>query len=95
MGSEIETVAVKEAINGGIITLHPQVAREMIRKAVERAVRNRASVKPYTIPGPYTATLKMQKQGPVMPGAYVNAQGETEFQTPDLLKALNSIVQQW
>lgn len=95
LGSGIETVAVKEALNGGIITLHPQVAREKIREAVERGVRNRANIKPYTIPGPYTATLKMQKQGPIMPGAYVNEQGETEFKTPDLLKALNAIVQMW
>lgn len=94
-GESFETVAVKEALNGGIITLHPQVARDMIRKAVERGVRNRAKIKPYKIPGPYTATLKMQKQGPVMPGAYVNEQGETEFKTPDLLKALNAIVQMW
>ncbi len=94
-GPEIETVAVKDALNGGIVTLHPQVARDMIRKAVERGVRNRAHIRPYKLVGPYTATLKMQKQGPVMPGAYVNEQGETEFKTPDLMKALNAIVQMW
>lgn len=94
-GPQLETVAVKEALNGGIITLHPQVARDLIRKAVERGVRNRAHVPPYKLAAPYTATLKMHKQGPVMPGAYVNEQGETEFKTPDLAKALNALVQMW
>ena len=94
-GDNFETVAVKEALNGGIVTLHPRAARAMIRKAVERGVRNRASIKPYKLEAPYTATLKMQKQGPIIPGAYVNEHGETEFKTPDLLKALNALVQMW
>jgi D-amino peptidase len=91
----IETVAVKEAINGGVITLHPDVTSGMIRDAVERGVRNRANIRPYKIKGPYTATLKMEKQGPLMPGATLNARGEAEFKSPDLLKALNAIVQMW
>jgi D-amino peptidase len=95
LGAGVETVAVKEALNGGIVTLHPQVTRAMIRDAVERGVRNRANIRPYKIEGPYTATLKMEKQGPLMPGATLNERGEAEFKSPDLLKALNAIVQMW
>ena len=94
-GPEIETVAVKEALSGGIITLHPGVAREMIRKAVERGVRNRAKIKPYKIAGPYTATLRQKKVTPLIPGAYVDEQGDIEFRTPDLMKALDALVQMW
>lgn len=95
LGTNIETVAVKEEINGGVITLHPEVARDMIRAAVERGVRGRAQMRPYKIPGPYTAVLKMEKQGPLMPGAYFNKQGEVEFKSPNLLQALNALVQMW
>jgi D-amino peptidase len=91
----LETVAVKEALNGGAISVHPEVGRTMIRAAVERGVRNRAQFRPYKLSAPYTATLKVLKQGPLMAGAYVNARGEIEFKSPDLLKALNALVQMW
>jgi len=95
LGPNIATVAVKQALNGGIITLHPEVAREQIRAAVEQGVRNRAQMRPYKLAGPYTAILKMEKQGPLMPGAYFNQRGEVEFHSPDLLQALNALVQMW
>lgn len=95
LGSDLEAVAVKEALNGGAINLHPEVARRMIREAVERGVRNRARLRPYKLSAPYTATLKVTKQGPLMPGAYLNDRGEIEFKSPDLLQALNALVQMW
>lgn len=95
LGRNLEAVAVKEALNGGAISLHPEVARTMIREAAERGVRNRAQFPPYKLSAPYTATLKVVKQGPLMPGAYLNARGEIEFKSPDLLKALNLLVQMW
>jgi len=95
LGPGVETVAVKEELNGGVITLHPEVAQDLIREAVERGVRNRANVRPYKIPGPYTAILKVAKPGPLMPGSYLNSNGEVEFKSPNLLQALNALVQMW
>lgn len=95
LGGNIETVAVKEALNGGVISLHPVVAREKIRAAVERGVRNRANIRPYKLAAPYTATLKMDKLGAVMPGARINDEGEAEFSSPELFEALNALVQMW
>lgn len=95
LGSNLEAVAVKEALNGGAISLHPEVSRKMIREAVERGVRNRGQIRPYKLSAPYTATLKVTKQGPLMKGAYLNDRGEIEFKSPDLLKALNALVQMW
>lgn len=95
LGRNLEAVAVKEALNGGAISLHPEVARTKIREAVERGVRNRAQFRPYKLSAPYTATLKVTKLGPLMPDAYLNERGEIEFKSPDLLKALNALVQMW
>lgn len=91
----IETVAVKEALNGGIITLHPQAARKLIRDAVERGVRNRARIKPYKLAAPYAITMKVDEPRKLMTGATLNSQGEIEYTNPDLLKALNAMVQMW
>lgn len=92
----LETVAVKEAINGGIISLHPDVAQEKIRAAVERGVRRRAQIAPYKLPAPYTVTLKRaQISGEWIPGAQLNSQGEIELKTPDLLMALDALVKLW
>jgi len=65
----VETVAVKEGIrrgsaaglsaaenqrfNGAAIHLHPQLARESIRAAAERALRRRREIPCLTMPGPY------------------------------------------
>lgn len=95
LGRNLEAVAVKEELNGGTISLHPEVARKLIREAVERGVRNRAQFRPYKLKAPYTATLKVAKQGPLMRAAYLNDRGEIEFKSPDLLKALNALVQMW
>lgn len=95
LGRDLEIVAVKEALNGGAISVHPEVARTMIRAAVERGVRNRAQFRPYKLSAPYTANLKVKEQGPLMPGAFLNERGEIEFRSPDLLKALNALVQMW
>lgn len=92
----LETVAVKEAINGGIISIHPEVAQARIRAAVERGVRRRAQIAPYKLPAPYTVTLKRaQISGSWMAGAQLTPQGEIELKTPDLLTALNALVQLW
>lgn len=95
LGQDLEAVAVKEALNGGAISLHPEVARTMIRAAVERGVRNRAKHRPYKLSAPYKVTLKVKQQNAVIPGARVNAPGEIEFESPDLLEALDAIVQMW
>jgi D-amino peptidase len=92
----LETVVVKEAINGGIISIHPEVAQARIRAAVERGVRRRAQIAAYKLPAPYTVTLKReQTSGSWIPGARLNARGEIELETADLPAALNALVQLW
>jgi len=65
----IETVAVKEGVrrgsasgrsaeenrrfNGAAIHLHPQRARALIREAAEQALRRRAEIPLFWLPGPY------------------------------------------
>lgn len=95
IAANMETVAVKEALNGGVITLHPQSARKLIREATERGVRNRAAIRPYKLTPPYAITMKVSEPRHMMEGASLNAAGEIEFTSPDLLKALNVMVQMW
>lgn len=95
IAANMEVVAVKEALNGGVITLHPQAARKLIREATERGVRNRASIRPYKLTPPYAITMKVDEPRKLMEGASLNAAGEIEFTSPDLYKALDAMVQMW
>jgi D-amino peptidase len=95
IAANMEIVAVKEALNGGVITLHPQAARKLIREATERGVRNRANIRPYKLAAPYAITMKVAEPRRLMEGASLNAAGEIEFTSPDLFKALNAMVQMW
>jgi D-amino peptidase len=91
----IETVIVKEALNGGVVTLQPRAARKLIRAAAERGVRNRAQIRPYKLTPPYAITMKVSEPRTPMPGARLNAAGEIEFTSPNLFEALNVMVQMW
>lgn len=95
IASNMETVAVKQALNGGVVTLHPRAARKLIREATERGVRNRDRIRPYKLTPPYAITMKVSEPRKLMEGATLNAAGEIEFSSPDLLEALNAMVQMW
>lgn len=91
----LETVIVKEALNGGVVTLHPRAARKLIRAAAERGVRNRGQIHPYKLTPPYTINMKVSEPRTPMTGAKLNEAGEIEFTSPNLLEALNVMVQMW
>ena len=88
----IEAVAVKEEIGGdAIIGMSPLHAQEAIRAGVERAVRNRAQIRPYRLQPPYTMRLKVREERTaIYPGARKVAAGEFEFTSPHLLEVLRA-----
>jgi D-amino peptidase len=86
----IEAVAVKEEIGDASNGMSPKEAQDEIRKAVQTAVRNRAKMKPYKLPGPYTMVLKVKTERPVYSGAQRVSQGEFRFTSPDLLEVLKA-----
>lgn len=86
----IEAVAVKEEVAGAVSSLSPTQAQEAIRAGVERAIRGRATFKPFTLPGPYTMTLKVRTERPLFKGAERIAPGESRFSTPDFMEILNA-----
>lgn len=56
---EIEAVVVKESLNlTCAITISPQKARRLIRAGAEQALRRRAEIRPYTLPGPYELAIR-------------------------------------
>jgi len=87
----IETAAVKEEIGGDASRgLSPRDAQALIGAGVERGVRNRAQMKPFTMAGPYTMVLKVRQEKPPYKGAERTGSGEFRFTSPDLLEVLNA-----
>ena len=87
----IETVAVKEEIGGDASRgLSPKQAQDAIAAGVERGVRKRAQLKPFTMTPPYSMVLKVRAERPPYKGAERSAQGEFRFTNPDLLEVLNA-----
>jgi D-amino peptidase len=87
----VEAVAVKRALPGGsVLNLSTERAREAIRTGVNSAIRRRGEFKPYTIPPPYTMTLKVRKERPLYGNATRMAAGESRLVHNDLLEILNA-----
>jgi D-amino peptidase len=86
----IEAVAVKEDIGDASLGMSPAQAEISIQLGVEKAVRNRAQARVYTMPGPYTMTLKVTAERPLYPGAKRVGQGEYTYTSPDLLEILKA-----
>jgi len=86
----IEAVAVKEEVGDASNGLSPKQAQDEIRKGVELAVRNRAKLKPFVIPGPYTMTLTVKQERPLYKGAERVGPGSSRFSSPDFLEILNA-----
>lgn len=85
---KVDGVAVKEVISDAINGLAPKAAQDAIRVGVERAVRARASYRPYQLAAPYTMVLKVRKDGKKFDGAINSAAGEYTLTSPDLLALL-------
>ena len=86
----IDGVAVKEEIGDAVISWSPKQAQDEIRRGVELAVRNRTRFKPYTMPGPYTMTLRVKAERPLYKGAERVGPGEFHFSSPDFFEILNA-----
>ena len=92
---KIESVAVKEGIGAATLSLHPEVAAQLIKAGVERAIRNRANYRPYRMTPPYRLVLtlkdeKMVDNGQYYPGAKRTGKWELTFESPDLMEVLKA-----
>lgn len=95
---EVETVAVKRGIGGASLGLHPDVARDKIRRGVEHALRNLDSYQPYKLQSPYTLVLTLKTEqaiwnGSRYPGAERTGDWELTFTSEDLMEVMKAY--QW
>ena len=90
---EVATVATKEGIGAASKGLHPETARERIRRGVREAVENRARYEPYTIEAPYTLVLQLKSEesvynGSFFPGAERTGDWELTFTGDHILEVM-------
>jgi D-amino peptidase len=83
-------VAVKRVVANAALGMSPAAAQAAIRDGVERALHDRARMRPYTLPGPYTMVLRVRQERPLFPGARRTGEGEFTFASPDLLEILDA-----
>jgi D-amino peptidase len=91
----VETVAVKEAIGGAALCLHPKVAGEKIKAGVQQALGNLEQYKPYKMSAPYTMVLKMKREekvydGALYPGAKRTGDWEITYTSDNLLDVIQA-----
>lgn len=92
---EVETVAVKKGIGAAVISLHPEVAHEKIRKGVEKALSNLNKYKPYKLSPPYTLVLKLKNErmvynGAFYPGAKRTGDWELTYKSNDIMEIIKA-----
>lgn len=87
---DIEVLSTKSDIDGAVSGLTPAASESLIRQGVERAVRNRGQMKPFTLAPPYTMVLKVKAERPLYRSATRTGPGESTFTHPDLLEILNA-----
>jgi len=99
---DVETVAVKRAIGRlAARSLHPEVARELIRAGAAKAVTERQRFSPYTLPGPYRLEIRLHHTAladatAIMPFAERVDPRTVAFDTDDattLFRAMLTLVQ--
>ena len=59
---KIDTVAVKESVGTASVCVHPQKARDMIRKGVTQALKNLNDFKPLKYQPPFTTELHFKNE---------------------------------
>ncbi len=92
---DVESVAVKQGIGAAAICYHPEVACELIKPGVEKALRNRGNVKAYRLTPPYRLVLtlkdeKMVHNGEFYPGAKRTGDWELTFESGDLMEVMKA-----
>lgn len=86
----VEAVSVKEEINDASLGLHPEVARQRIRAAAERSLRNLKKYKPYKLTPPYNMRLELGEERKFIEGAWKVKKGVVAFKSNDLLEVLDA-----
>ena len=86
----IHAVAVKEEIGDAALSLSPKQAQEQIRAGVEKAIRERASMKPYVMRAPFEMVLKVKEERGTFAGARRVRDKEFAFSSSDLLEILSA-----
>lgn len=91
----VETVAVKEGVGNAALCLHPEVARNLIRAGVEKALRNLRAYRPYKLKPPYTMQLVLKTEEEVhqasfYPGVERTGDWELTFKSSDLLEVMKA-----
>lgn len=92
---EVGTVAVKKGIGYAALCLHPEVAREKIRKGVTEALGRLDKFKPYKMPPPYTMVLKLKNEtqvynGQFYPGTERTGDWELTFKSDDVMEIIKA-----
>lgn len=90
---EVETVAVKKGIGAAALSVHPEVAQEMIRDGVQRALEDLDRFRPYILDAPYTLTLSLKTEtsvynGSFFPGARRTGDWEITYTANDLMQIM-------
>jgi D-aminopeptidase len=81
----IETAVVKQGLARHLaITLSPQRSRELVREAARRATEKVGKIKPFTLPGPYEARLKLVGTD-LVDGRYFDGQRVTRLDGQTIL----------
>jgi len=91
----VETVPVKEGVGTASLTKHPKVTQAMIRKGVEKALKNMDAHKPFKVDAPYTLVLKLKddvqiNKGSYYPGAKQTGDWELTYKTDNILDLLQA-----
>ncbi len=94
---EVETVAVKEGIGAAVLSLHPDVSNDLIRRGVEHSLRNLNKYKPYKLNAPYKMILRLKREESVneasfYPGAKRISDWEVTFESRDLMAVVMAFV---
>lgn len=92
---DIEAVSVKQGIGAAVLSYHPEVACEMIKAGVEKAIRNREKYNPFKLAPPYTLVLtlkneKMVNNAEFYHGARRTGDWELTFESSDLMEVMKA-----
>lgn len=93
---EVETVAVKEGIGSATLSLHPETARELIRKGTRDALNNVKKYKPFKPPAPYTLIVKYKNEEMVYErssylGIERTGDWELTYKNPELIEIMKAL----
>lgn len=92
---DVGTAALKDGIGQATLSVHPDVAFDMIKSGVEESLKKLGNYKPYKMTAPYTMVLKMKNEHKVynaqfFPGAKRTGDWEITFTSDDFLEVMHA-----